>query len=194
MARSPHGKAASRGFTLIELMIVVAIIGVVAALASVGYFRWISSSKMAEGTNMVAGIKSAQENYFTQVGQYYDLSKGILPSNLYPQTTPGPQKVPWGGPCSGCNTDKTWEKLGVKADGPVYFGYATIARAEGVAPTDSFPLSTGAVNWAGEAGSSTWQKPWFIATAMADTNGNGKFAKVVGMSFNSRLIVDLEGE
>jgi type IV pilus assembly protein PilA len=48
-----------RGFTLVELMIVVAIIGVLAALAIYGVRRYLASSKSAEARNSVGAISRA---------------------------------------------------------------------------------------------------------------------------------------
>jgi len=188
-----HTRQGSRGITLVELMAVAAIIGVLALLASVGYGRWIQSAKMAEATNMVGAIKNGQENYFSQAGRYLDVSPGVDVGSLYPLRDPGPGKTAWGAPCSYCKAD--WQKLGVRADAPVYFSYATVAddaldpAARGVV----FKLESGAVDWNKEAGGPI-TKPWYIVTAMADQNGNKKYAKVVGMSFNSRIITDAEGE
>src|SRR5271165_4702867 len=47
------GPNTERGFTLVEMMIVVAIVGILAALAVVGYRSLVLSSHMTEATNTV---------------------------------------------------------------------------------------------------------------------------------------------
>lgn len=66
-------RKAQRGFTLIELMIVVAIIGILAVLAIYGVSRYLKTSKTAEATNNVGQIgKNANEAFSREKmsGQY----------------------------------------------------------------------------------------------------------------------------
>ena len=53
------------GFTLIELMIVVAIIGVLSAIAIPAYQNYVARSQVVESINLMDGLKSAVvDNYF----------------------------------------------------------------------------------------------------------------------------------
>jgi type IV pilus assembly protein PilA len=65
--------AVYRGFTLIELMIVVAIIGILAAIAMPAYQDYTVRSKVTEGLNLAAAAKLAVAESFS--------SNGIMPTN-----------------------------------------------------------------------------------------------------------------
>src|SRR5215470_6535239 len=85
--RANRPRNQERGFTLIELMTVVVIVGVLATLGLVAYRKFITSSKTSEAIYMVGSIRAAEESYRAETLRYLDVSSGF--SKLYPATTPG---------------------------------------------------------------------------------------------------------
>ena len=57
-----------QGFTLIELMIVVAIIGILAAIAIPAYQDYTIRAQVSEGLNLSGGAKAAVTEYFQDRG------------------------------------------------------------------------------------------------------------------------------
>ena len=60
----------SKGFTLIELMIVVAIIGVLAAIALPNFLRFQCRATQSEAKTNLGGIRVCQEAYFAEHKKY----------------------------------------------------------------------------------------------------------------------------
>ena len=60
----------SRGFTLIELMIVVAVVGILAAIAYPSYTDSIVKGRRAQGRTALAELMQQQERYMTQNNTY----------------------------------------------------------------------------------------------------------------------------
>ncbi|MDX2413378.1 MAG: pilin [Woeseiaceae bacterium] len=63
----------NRGFTLIELMIVVAIIGILAAIAIPAYKDYTIRAQVSEGLGLASGAKAA-------VSQFY-MDRGVFPTS-----------------------------------------------------------------------------------------------------------------
>jgi prepilin-type N-terminal cleavage/methylation domain-containing protein len=161
------------GFTLVELMITVAIIGVLAVLATVGYARWTRTAKTGEATSMIAAIKGAQESYRAEALRYLDVSNSSI-NTYYPTSPPSDQKVSWDPKsCTGTPVCDGFRVLAVQADSAVYYRYSTIAgAADGTAHTvdgRTFPVAN---------------DPWYVVKAQGDLNVNGKLSQFWGSSYD----------
>jgi type IV pilus assembly protein PilA len=69
------------GFTLIELMIVVAIIGILAAIAIPNFLRFQLKAKSSEGKTNLAAIRTAEQSYYSEFGVYVS-SQGESPATI----------------------------------------------------------------------------------------------------------------
>jgi type IV pilus assembly protein PilA len=74
-------KQLQQGFTLIELMIVVAIIGILAALAVPAYQDYTIRSKVSEGASLASAARTAVDIYYSE--------NGTLPSTATTHTSLG---------------------------------------------------------------------------------------------------------
>ncbi len=107
-------RAAGRGgFTIIELMLVVGLIGILSTLAIPIMIRFQLKAKVAEGRTNMAAIREAEETYFAEWGAYASALPAI-PLSV------GPGKEPWvllPTDSHGFNT------IGYSPEGEMYFQY-----------------------------------------------------------------------
>lgn len=75
----PRGRRWSEGFTLIEIMITVVIIGVLAAIAIPSYQDYVRRGYLVDGTNALATMRADMERYFQDNRTYAEVSATIVP-------------------------------------------------------------------------------------------------------------------
>ena len=77
----------SQGFSLIELMIAVAIIGILAAIAIPMYSDYVTRSRRADGQATLMQVAQELERCYTQFTKYNDNSCSVISSGTVDQTS-----------------------------------------------------------------------------------------------------------
>jgi Tfp pilus assembly protein PilE len=166
---------------LVELMIVVVILGILAAIATVGYKRYVARARLSEAHAMLAELSAKEQLFFMEMGAYVPVravdqdpntqpspnesAAAFIPANptsptfesaRTPQTIPDPMPAPW----SRIGLRPRWKQL--------YCTYLVNAGGAGEAP----PSGIGSSLWPG-----TPIVPWFYAVAACnlDTADGGSF-------------------
>jgi len=102
-----------RGFSLVELMIVVAIIAILAAIAIPSFMKFAQKSKTTEATGNLSAIRTCEESYKAENDVY--LACLTCPDNA----DMGSKPVPW-----PIVRPAGWDEIGFEPDGDVRYVYA----------------------------------------------------------------------
>lgn len=165
------------GFTLVELMIVVVIIGVLSVLAITGYRKYTYAARNAEAQQFLGAVRAAQEAYFQAWGRYC----GEPVAEEWPADIPTSQtgKLAWDSPDDPLPEDSAWYALGVRSPGRVWFQYR---------------LAAGRPGQAGGAAIRDANRHWFWAQANGDFDGDDTTSTFEVTSEKADVFIENENE
>ena len=135
------------GFTLIELMIAVAIVGILVAVALPAYKNYVIRSRLVAGTNALSTLRAQMEQYYLDNRTYMTVSSPsiVTPCTQYAVTTTTSQ-MPFTVGCSDATDVPTSAAYILRAKGVgVVAGAVYTVDQTGAMQTVGFPTSWGTV-------------------------------------------------
>jgi prepilin-type N-terminal cleavage/methylation domain-containing protein len=161
---------ARRGFTLVELMIVVVIIGVLAVIAGTAYRRYMDAGRTTEVYSVMGEFRAKEEAYRAEASTYVTTT-AIDENNYYPSLTTGQEPKPKYWNTNGATPPAGWVTLGINAGRTqLYCGYVVISGAPGnwgISGPVGQQFLTGLA-----AGGNPPTVPWWYLNASCDNDGN----------------------
>ena len=83
----------SSGFSLVELLVVVAIVGIISAVATIAYTGYISSAKASAAKNLMAQIALAQSEEYANSGSYFKTDSSEVCAPRSPTSNDGLETI-----------------------------------------------------------------------------------------------------
>ncbi len=155
-----------RGYSLVELMAVVALVGILAAIGMVGYRKWMDSAKVSDAKTLIQDLAAAQNQYYQDTEGYLNCSATYDVASLYPLEPDGRKHhfTNPNHPSYAC-----FRLLNTHADAPTYVSFAVRAG-----PPGSSIAQPPTVQKIGE--SVPVGKPWFVIYGAADVDNDDTLA------------------
>jgi len=175
--QTPGQGRRERGFTLTELMIVIVILGILAAIAIISFRKYVQYSKTSEVYTMLGDIRAKQEGYRAEFSQYCAVNGQDLSTAPYPNGAPkeNKNKTSWPSPPTNVN----WQLLGFTTHAPTYGGYKVAAGLPGQAPS-----GTG-----GTIAGFNANDHWWIAWGHLDLDGDGEWMTFEALNQTTDIVV-----
>lgn len=181
---------AQRGFTLIELMIVVTIVAILSIVAVTSYRYYARRAYAQEARQLLLELKTKQETYFSEYGQYVSSSTGVSNADFYPTAHPSGSgsgnAEPWDWGTLNCvspsgTKDTGFCHLAYKPTGNTYFQIVT----NGWGPTNQpSSLATGYPF----IDNMDLTKRWYYGIARRDADEDGTFATFIVTSQSNEIV------
>lgn len=178
-----------RGFTLVELMVVVAIIGILAAIAIPSFIRFQAKSKQAEARTNLKAIFTGERAFFSEKDRYSSLTGEI---GFAPER--GNRYLFDLGPAAGgfaaCGTGALEPRTAATIAAGTYSGIAADVSRYGV----NYVTATLVANIGAGAGTVTWLVSGGSTTAMTSGQPGYDIANCPSCDFNACAIGNVDAD
>jgi prepilin-type N-terminal cleavage/methylation domain-containing protein len=184
--RGGRRRAQERGFSIVELLTVVVIMGILAVIGFASLRKHVTASKSIEAFNMIQSIRAAQERWRAEHMIYFDVTSdagGWYPAD--PTDAPGLEYTFFGRSAHPDNAN--WLLLRPTVSGPVQFGYRTNAGAAGAAMT--LPeVNMPGFEWPANP------ENWYVIQARGDVDADGRASYYLASSLDGEVASVNDGE
>jgi len=200
-------RRSEHGFTLVELMITVVVLGILAGLAMVGYRRYVAKARSSEAVAMLAEISSKEQLYFLEFAQYLPLvnSASITPpaASGSAVTETADQFYPSNPSTSTFDSVRAATALGTL---PLSWTYAAVRPKDrvlyctyfaGAGAAGSLPPAAGSAG-AGLLGTVAIGQPWYYVLGACNLRSTSSYpggVSIFALTYNSPTLTQLnEGQ
>jgi type IV pilus assembly protein PilA len=121
-----QSKRTRKGFTVLELMLVVGIIGVIAVIAIPNFITYQARSRRSEAFTNLSALARSQIAYQAEKNAYHDSGNSFPDPTLYNSGVLSPAKMPWDG-----DSQTAFGPLGWAPEGQVAFTYGAFTQVSG---------------------------------------------------------------